>query len=102
MNLVWLLGHRTYPDHYTECRVCRRETTAHTLWCPLTWIYGLKGHDMLDFIKAHRKTIVAAVAAVVVIFADDQTAQEVAAVVGTILGFLVPNDQDAIDRIYRR
>ena len=56
----------------------------------------------MDWLNAHRKAIVFAVAAVVVIFTDDQTAQEVAGVVGTILGFLVPNDQEAVARIYKR
>lgn len=55
-----------------------------------------------DFIAAHRKAIIFAVAAIVVIFTDDNTAQEVAGIVGTVLGYLVPNDEMATKRIYRK
>lgn len=45
----------------------------------------------MAWIHAHRKAIVAAVAAVAVVFVDANTAQEIAAVVGTVLVWAVPN-----------
>lgn len=57
---------------------------------------------MKDWVNAHRKALLAAVGAIVIIFADDATVTEVTTVVETVLLWLVPNDQDAIDRIYHR
>lgn len=54
----------------------------------------------MDWLKAHRKGIIAAVSAVLVLFLDADTAKEISGVVGAILTVLVPNDEDAIHRIY--
>jgi hypothetical protein len=56
----------------------------------------------MDWLKAHAKFIPAAVAAVLVIFLDDATAQGISAAVGAVLTYLVPNDVAASERIYHR
>lgn len=56
----------------------------------------------MDWISAHRKVLLAAIAAVLVIFVDEQTAQDIVAGIGALLVFLVPNDQAAVQRIYHR
>lgn len=44
------------------------------------------------WIAKRRKGIVAAIAAVLVLFLDADTAKEVAGVIGAVLTYLVPND----------
>jgi len=56
----------------------------------------------MDWIDAHRKAILAAIGAVLILVLDENTTQEIVAIVDTILLFVVPNDQGAIDRIYHR
>ena len=56
----------------------------------------------MDWINAHRKVLIAAIGAILVIFIDEQTAQAIIAAVHAILVGLIPNDQVAIDRIYHR
>jgi hypothetical protein len=56
----------------------------------------------MDWLKAHAKFIPAAVAAVLVIFLDDATAQGISAAVGAVLTYLVPNDPVAVARVYHR
>jgi hypothetical protein len=55
---------------------------------------------MLDYINAHRKAIVAVVAALAVFFFDATTVDELAAAVGAVLVLLVPNDQVAVEKVY--
>lgn len=57
---------------------------------------------MLDFIRAHRKGILAALTAVLVLVVDAETADKVVGAVGLVLTIVVPNDQDAIERVYRK
>lgn len=57
---------------------------------------------MLDFIAAHRKGILAAITAVLVLVLDQETVDKVVGIVGVLLTILVPNDQVAVDRIYHR
>lgn len=52
--------------------------------------------------NAHRKVILAAITAVLVIFVDDQTAQDITAGIGAVLVYLVPNDQAAVEAVYSR
>jgi hypothetical protein len=54
----------------------------------------------VDYINAHRKAIIAAIAAIVVIFVPDATPDMIAAIVGAILTAVVPNDQAAVERVY--
>jgi hypothetical protein len=56
----------------------------------------------MDWISAHRKALLAAIGAVAVLFVDDNTAQQIIAFVDAALVLLVPNDQDAVARIYYR
>ena len=56
----------------------------------------------MDFIRAHRKAIIAAVAGVLVIFLDADTAKEVAGGLGAALTWAVPNDAAAVERVYHR
>jgi hypothetical protein len=55
-----------------------------------------------DYINAHRKALIAAVVAVVIVVAPDADADMIAAIVGALLTLLVPNDQVAIQRVYHR
>ncbi len=57
---------------------------------------------MLDYINAHRKAILAALGAVLVLIVDEETAQTVIAAVDALLVLLVPNDQGAVERVYHR
>jgi hypothetical protein len=45
----------------------------------------------MDWIHARRKAIVAAIAAVLVVFLDESTAKEIAAAAGAVLTYAVPN-----------
>lgn len=54
-----------------------------------------------DYINAHRKAIIAVVVAVFVLVVPGATPDMVAAFVGAVLTFLVPNDQAAVARVYR-
>lgn len=56
----------------------------------------------MDWINAHRKAILAAIGAVLVLVVDENTVQQVVGIVDAVLILLVPNDQAAIERIYRR
>ena len=56
----------------------------------------------MDWLNAHRKVIIAAIGALLVIFIDEQTAQAIIAAIDAVLVGLIPNDQAAIDRVYRR
>lgn len=57
---------------------------------------------MKDWLSAHRKAILAAIGAVAVLVVDEETAQSIIAFVDAALVLIVPNDQAAIDRVYRR
>lgn len=54
----------------------------------------------MDYIRAHRKAILAALTGVLVLVVEPATADEIVGVVGVILTWFVPNDQDAKRRIY--
>lgn len=54
------------------------------------------------YVRAHRKAIIAAVTAIVVLIADAETADKVAGAVGLGLLIVVPNDQDAIRAVYHK
>jgi hypothetical protein len=56
----------------------------------------------MDYINAHRKAIIAAIGALLVIFVDDATAQTIAAALDAVLVLAVPNDQAAVERVYRK
>lgn len=56
----------------------------------------------MDWLSAHRKAILAAVAAVLILVVDQETADIIVAVVGSLLTLLVPNDQQAVNRIYHK
>jgi hypothetical protein len=57
---------------------------------------------MLDLIRAHRKVILAALTVLLVQFVDSETADWITSAVGILLTGAVPNDRDAIERVYRR
>ena len=57
---------------------------------------------MFDYISAHRKGLLAALTAVLVLIVDAETADKVVGAVGVLLTVLVPNDQAAVERVYRR
>jgi hypothetical protein len=46
----------------------------------------------MDWIRSHRKAIVAAIAAVLVLVVDSESADRIAAAAGAVLTYLVPND----------
>lgn len=46
----------------------------------------------MDWVRAHRKGIVAAITAVLVLVVDSETADRVGAAVGALLVYLVPNE----------
>jgi len=54
----------------------------------------------MDWIRAHRKALLAAVGAVAILVVDSSTTDHIVAIVDAVLVLLVPNDEDAIDRIY--
>lgn len=56
----------------------------------------------MDYLQAHRKAIVAAIAAVLVLVVDQETADKIVGAVGVLLTLLVPNDEGAIQRVYHR
>lgn len=55
---------------------------------------------MLDYVRAHRKALLAALTGVLILFVDAETADEVIGAVGIVLTWLVPNDQQAVQRLY--
>lgn len=57
---------------------------------------------MLDLLRAHRKLILAALTVLLVQFVDSDTADWIIAVVGVVLTGGVPNDQAAVERVYRK
>lgn len=61
---------------------------------------------MLDtiklYIRAHRKGILAALTAVLVLVVDQETADKLVAAAGVILTIVVPNDEVAVHRVYRK
>lgn len=57
---------------------------------------------MLDYIRAHRKVLLAGVSLLLVQVVDSDTADWIVASVGTLLTLLVPNDPAAIGRVYGR
>lgn len=56
----------------------------------------------MDWIRAHRKGLLAALTAVLVLVVDPATADKIIGGVGVLLTILIPNDPAAIDRLYRR
>jgi hypothetical protein len=56
----------------------------------------------LDYISAHRKAILAAIGAVLVGIVDSATADAIIGGIDALLVLLVPNDDVARDRVYRR
>lgn len=54
----------------------------------------------MDWFNAHRKLIIVAITAVLAVFLDDQTAQEVAGAIGVVLAWLIPNDEAAVAALY--
>ena len=54
----------------------------------------------MDWIRAHRKGILALIGAACALIVDETTAREIIAVADAVLVVLVPNDQAAIARIY--
>ena len=57
---------------------------------------------MSTYIRAHRKALLAALAAVLILFFPSATVDEVVSIVGAFLILIVPNDQAAVARIYRK
>lgn len=57
---------------------------------------------MLDLIRAHRKALLALAGALLIQFVDSETADWIVATLDTFLVVLVPNDQAASDRVYRK
>lgn len=57
---------------------------------------------MSDFVRAHRKGILVAITAILVIFLAADQAKEISAGIGAILTVVVPNDEEAIKRVYHR
>lgn len=55
-----------------------------------------------DYIAAHRKALLVALGAVLVLVVDAEIADKIVGAVTLALTLVVPNDQDAIDRVYRR
>lgn len=58
--------------------------------------------EFLDYIQAHRKALLALVAAVLVFVVDAESADRIIVAVNAVLILIVPNDQAAVARIYRR
>lgn len=56
----------------------------------------------MDYIAAHRKALLTALTAVLVLFLDADVAQTIAAALGTLLVLVVPNDQAATQRVYHK
>lgn len=54
------------------------------------------------YIRAHRKALLAALSAVLILFLDSATTDEIVSGVGALLILVVPNDQAAVAAIYRR
>ena len=57
--------------------------------------------SVVDYINAHRKFILAAIAAVLVFFvADTETADQIVVAANAILILFVPNSQSALEKVY--
>jgi hypothetical protein len=56
----------------------------------------------MDWLSAHAKFIPPLIAAILVFVVDDDTAAGIAAAVGALLTYLIPNDPGAIERVYGR
>lgn len=54
------------------------------------------------YIRAHRKALLAALSAVLILFLDSATTDEIVSGVGALLILIVPNDQAAVAAIYRK
>ena len=54
------------------------------------------------YIRAHRKALLAALSAVLILFLDSATTDEIVSGVGALLILVVPNDPAAVAQIYRR
>ena len=54
------------------------------------------------YIRAHRKALLAALSAVLILFLDSATTDEIVSGVGALLILVVPNDQAAVAAFYRR
>ena len=54
------------------------------------------------YVRAHRKALLAALAAVLILFFPSATVDEIVSIVGAFLILIVPNDQAAVARIYRK
>jgi hypothetical protein len=57
---------------------------------------------LLDLLAAHRKALLAALTALLIQWVDADTADWIVAGVGIALTALVPNDEQATRRIYRK
>ena len=57
---------------------------------------------MSTYIRAHRKALLAALAAVLILFFPSATVDEIVSIVGAFLVLIVPNDPAAVAKIYRR
>lgn len=58
--------------------------------------------SLLDYVSAHRKAILTALTALLIQVVDADTVDWIVAAVGTLLTLLVPNNEDAKRRVYRR
>jgi hypothetical protein len=56
----------------------------------------------MDWIRAHRKGLLAALTGVLLLVLDQESADKIAGAAGVLLILLVPNNQEAATRIYRR
>jgi len=54
------------------------------------------------YVRAHRKALLAALAAVLILFFPSATVDEIVSIVGAFLVLVVPNDQAAVAAIYRK
>lgn len=57
---------------------------------------------MLDYIRAHRKVLLTLAGLLAIQFLDSETADWVVATVDTLLVLVVPNDQAAVDRVWKK
>lgn len=57
---------------------------------------------LLDLIDAHRKVLFTALTAFLIQYVDNATADWIVTGVGIALTFLVPNDEEAKRRVYRK
>ena len=54
------------------------------------------------YIRAHRKALLAALSAILILFFPSATVDEIVSIVGAVLVLIVPNDPAAVAKIYRR